>query len=323
MKKWSLFFLFAALLCYLTFAPGRLQRTISKESHDQKTLHVLSTTGMIGDLVAGIGQEKVTSSVLIHGQLDPHNYQLVKGDVEKFSHADLIFYNGLGLEHAGSLVHLLQESAKAIGVGDQIGELVPEKILWTKGLPDPHIWMDVSLWMEASFVVESALSAASPEEANYFHKNGSALRERLAKLDQTIFQTIAFIPVEKRFVITSHDAFSYFVRRYFCQSIEGTDEGVSSWRERFKAPAGLAPDGQLNFHDIEKIVDYLEKRGASTLFPESNVAQDALKKIVQCGREKGLKIKIAKEVLYGDAMGPYHYEEMMEHNANTLRNHLQ
>ena len=59
-------------------------------------LKVLSTTAMLHDLVKQIGGDEIDSTVLICGDLDPHTYQLVKGDGEKLSFADLVFYNGLG-----------------------------------------------------------------------------------------------------------------------------------------------------------------------------------------------------------------------------------
>ena len=57
-------------------------------------LRVLSTTAMINDLVKEIGGEHVAAISLIVGDMDPHSYELVKGDDEKIKMADLIFSNG-------------------------------------------------------------------------------------------------------------------------------------------------------------------------------------------------------------------------------------
>src|SRR5579872_4447872 len=56
---------------------------------------ILSTTAQIGDLAEEIGGERVDGWVLIQGDLDPHSYEIVKGDDEKLARAQLIFYNGL------------------------------------------------------------------------------------------------------------------------------------------------------------------------------------------------------------------------------------
>jgi manganese/zinc/iron transport system substrate-binding protein len=54
-------------------------------------LKILSTTAMINDLVQHIAEGHGLMAVLIQGNLDPHSYQLVKGDDEKLKAADLIF----------------------------------------------------------------------------------------------------------------------------------------------------------------------------------------------------------------------------------------
>ena len=60
----------------------------------------------------------------------------------------LLLYNGLGLEHGASVVGLIQTHPNALGVADAIRAVQPEKILWKGTIPDPHVWMDVSLWAE-------------------------------------------------------------------------------------------------------------------------------------------------------------------------------
>src|SRR5271165_630667 len=96
-------------------------------------LKVLSTIEMINDLVVQIGGEYVDSAVLIQGELDPHSYQLVKGDDEKLAFADIIFFNGLGLEHGPSLQSYLLNYGKAFGLGDRLIRENPTLLLYFKG----------------------------------------------------------------------------------------------------------------------------------------------------------------------------------------------
>ena len=70
-------------------------------------LKVLCTTVIIKDVVEGVGGEYIDVISLINGGLDPHSYELVKGDNEKFQCAEVIFSNGLGLESGTSLQYLL------------------------------------------------------------------------------------------------------------------------------------------------------------------------------------------------------------------------
>ena len=52
------------------------------------------------------------------------------------------------------------------------------------------------------------------------------------------------------------------------------------------------------------------------IFPESNMNQDALKKVISCCSHT---VRFSDKPLYGDAMGPGTYLEMIRHNVETLK----
>ena len=78
--------------------------------------------------------------------LDPHSYELVKGDDEKLDRADLIFYNGLGLEHGRALFLHAFPDLISMRSATAIMQKYPERILHKGPAIDPHIWMDISIW---------------------------------------------------------------------------------------------------------------------------------------------------------------------------------
>lgn len=279
---------------------------------------VLTTIAQIGDLTDRIGGDRIDLCILIQGALDPHSYEMVKGDDERLQRADLIFYNGLGLEHGASLSTWLHTSEKATAVGERILSSSPEKILRKGDSIDPHLWMDIALWSETIDPITEALIERDPEGTAYYQARAVQLKEQMAEADREVRGILHQVPPEKRYLVTSHDAFQYFTRSYLAQ------EGEENWRERFEAPEGLAPDGQLSPVDIRRIIHYLKSHGISTLFPESNVSRDSIRKIASAGREMGLKIHICEETLYGDAMDGENlcYLDMMRHNAETIANYL-
>ena len=285
-------------------------------------LKVLSTTAMVNDLVKEIGKERVDPLVLIVGEIDPHSYELVKGDDEKLSHAAIVFCSGLGLEHGASLRYQLQHHLCTIALGDKIQEEHPESILKVNGQIDPHIWMDISLWKEAIGPIVEVFSKMDPSYAAFYQENGQALRRQMELAHQKMLEQLQMIPEEKRFLVTSHDAFNYFARAYLATPSERKD---NTWQKRFAAPEGLAPDGQLSTTDIQKMIEHLRTYKITVLFPESNVSKDSLKKIVSSCKEIGWTVTISPDVLYGDAMGSIgsdadSYLKMMQHNQDALIN---
>lgn len=61
-------------------------------------LNVVTTTGMIGDIVKNVGGDYVEVISLMGPGVDPHLYKASEGDVTRLQSANLIFYNGLHLE---------------------------------------------------------------------------------------------------------------------------------------------------------------------------------------------------------------------------------
>ncbi len=284
---------------------------------DSPKVKILSTTAQIGDLATEIGGERVDGWILIQGDLDPHSYEIVKGDDEKFARAQLIFYNGLGLEHGASLSSLLRGSPRAVAIGERIRDSYPERILKKDEAVDPHIWMDISLWQKAIDPIVESLSRVDREGASYYRERGDALALKMEQTHKEIQEQLSAVPSEKRYLVTSHDAFQYFTRSYLAES------GESDRNVRFTAPEGLAPDGQLNPLDIERIIDFLRSKKITVVFPESNVSRDSIKKIAISGKELGLDIRICSEALYGDSMSGLSYFEMMKSNADVIKRYLE
>ncbi len=304
------------LICLLGVGCSQGDHTLDKWMQPDSKIKVLSTTAIIDDVVGKIGQDRIAHMSLITGDVDPHSYELVKGDDEKISQATLIFCHGLGLEHGASLRTKLDHKEGVTYLGDYVRGQNPEAILMKDGQVDPHIWMDVLLWTSVIEPVVEELSKKDPEGASFYQHNGELLKEEMLQVHEKIISQITSIPPEKKYLVTSHDAFNYFTHRYLAQ-------GEENWNERAKAPEGLAPDGQLSCFDIQQIVDHLCAYQISVVFPESNVSKDSLKKIVAACLEKGLSIKIASGHLHADALGPTGsdadtYLKMMQHNVSLL-----
>lgn len=290
----------------------------------ENRIKVLSTIAMIQDLVVAIGGDTVAPLTLVRGELDPHSYQLVKGDDEKLAMADLIFCSGLGLEHGPSLRESLVMSPKAICLGDQIYHADPSLILFLQKTPDPHIWMDMSLWAKGIPFIVKALSKQNPEKADFYKQNGEALTKKMMETHLLMQQEMAKIPEERRYLVTSHDAFNYFTRAYLATEKEREQGG---WQNRFVAPEGLAPESQLSSTDIRLILNHIKAYKIKVVFPESNVSRASIMKLLDAGNEEGLHLTIAKGPLYGDAMGPPGsdgdtYLKMIQHDVETIVQYL-
>ena len=279
----------------------------------KEKLSVLSTTVMIGDIVTYIGGDKIVSDILINRELDPHSYEFVKGDDEKLLEADLIFYNGLGLEHGGSVRRYLNKSLNSYALGDELDRRCPGLLIYLDHIPDPHIWMDVSLWQKVAQLVTQILMEKDPVHSAYFLERGGRLQNKYAQLHQAIHKKMTSISLEQRYLVTSHDAFNYFARAYL-----GSD-----WQQRVLAPEGLAPDGQISLQGLRLIIDQMKENYIEVIFPEAYVSSDPLKKIQESADFEGLAVKLSNDPLYSDSLPEAtDYEGMMSYNAGVIYDNL-
>ena len=277
---------------------------------------IVATTTMIGDLVKQIAGDKVELFVLMPPGTDPHGYKPTTKDLADVSRGDFVFYNGLHLE--GTMVELFEEKMKGKAVA--VARDIPtDKLLpWQAGqggAHDPHIWFDPTLWRFAAHTVRDELARINPANTAEYDKNLSDLDGRLGKLDEYIRQRIGQIPQNRRVLITSHDAFNYYGRRYELE-VRGI-QGIST-----ETDAGLA--------NIQEAVRFILQRKIPAIFVESSVNHATIKRVQADCETAGHHVKIPGE-LYSDAMGapgehPGYavetYEGMLKYNTDTIANAL-
>lgn len=319
--KNSIFLSLIVLLgSFFSCAKGeRTQTDFEKWVNETGKIKVLVTTAMIEDLVKRVGQDHVSVIAMIKEDADPHSYEIVKGDDEKFFYADVVFSNGLQLEHSASMQHQLSRHRNVVRLGDELFSRFPEKMIHVDQEIDPHIWMDVSLWSKLVPIVADKLCEIDPVHSSDYKRYQAQVEEEMAAKDKELFALYQAIPKEKRYLVTSHDAFNYHVRRYFASEDE-IREGT--WKKRFKALQGLAPDEQISSLEIKDLVAHITSFDIDIIFPEANLSKDSLEKVKESCSRLGKKIALSSKTLYGDTLGGKTYFEMLDHNARLIQNEL-
>ena len=251
-------------------------------------LRVVATTSLIADTAARIAGPHARVEGLMGPGVDPHLYKASESDVRRLAEADLVLYNGLHLEgKMGDILTKMARSRPVVAVTegiepDQLRE--PPEFL---GQYDPHVWFDVSLWEKTLDPIARELSALDPAHAADYTANAAALRAELRELDAWVKQQIGSLPESQRVLVTAHDAFGYFGRRYGMEVV-GL-QGISTLSE-----AGL--------HDVERVVDLVLDRRVKAIFVESSVPRRSIEAVQAALRDKGHPVEIGGQ-LYSDSLG--------------------
>ena len=288
----------------------------SCQKEDQKTtfgpsqypIPITATTGMIADVARQIGGDKVKVTGLIGEGIDPHLYKPTRKDLVALSNADMVLFNGLKLE--GKMEDVLLKIAKT---GKPVlavaSDLVTRKdyLMGDEAHRDPHVWMDVSGWIEVTGTITQELSDFDPTNAETYSKNSQNYLAELKALDDYARDSFATIPQEQRVLVTAHDAFGYLGRAYGLE---------------VKGIQGISTESEAGVKDIEDLVNYLVARKIPAVFVESSVSDQNVRALLEGAKARGQQVRIGGE-LFSDAMGPtgtYEgtYLGMIDHNVTVI-----
>ena len=299
--------LFIISICFVIIACKQ------KEKSDSSQLNVVTTTTMITDLVKNVGGDLITVNGLMGAGVDPHLYKASEGDVSKLFNADIIFYNGLHLE--GKLVEVFEKMESQEKTQVALAEVLDKNGLigseYFASNYDPHVWFNIDYFRQFVSEVVATLSRKDPQNAAIYAQNGSAFIAKLITLENEVKQTIASLPVEKRILVTAHDAFNYFGQAYDFEVV-----GLQ----------GLSTATEAGVKDVQRLSAFIIEKGVKAIFVESSVPRRTIEALQEAVRSKGQEVKIGGS-LYSDALGSPNTEEgtylgMFRYNVNTIVNEL-
>jgi zinc/manganese transport system substrate-binding protein len=216
--------------------------------------------------------------------------------------------NGLGLE--GWLQRLVESSGGNATTVVATRGIVPRTIAAGEILdrdhgaraPDPHAWQSVPNAETYVVNIRDAMVSADPANAATYRANAAAYLTKLEALDRDVREAVARIPINRRKVISTHDAFGYFAAAY----------GIT-----FIAPEGVSTETEPSARDIATIITMIKNDRTPAVFLE-NVSDPRLMR--QIASETGTSIG---GTLYSDSLTKEDgeaptYIAMVRHNITTI-----
>lgn len=279
---------------------------------EDRKVRVVTTTNFVTDLVTEVGGDRVQVDGLMGAGVDPHLYKATAGNVGRISDADVVFYVGLHLEaKMGDVLDKTAHRRPVVAVGEVLDEqdlLEPPSALAAAGAEhDPHVWFDTDLWSQTPDVVADTLAKLDPTHADEYRDRADAYEASIQEAGDAARTRLAGIPQARRVLVTSHDAFRYFGRRFDVE---------------VEAIQGISTVAEATTDDIDRIAQLLADRGIRAVFVESSVPRKTIDAVVAAAERKGASVEVGGE-LFSDAAGDEGTPEgtylgMLEHNVDAL-----
>ncbi|HLQ33843.1 MAG TPA: metal ABC transporter substrate-binding protein [Chloroflexota bacterium] len=188
-------------------------------------LNVATTVAPISSIVRNVGGDRINLHGIIPDGTDSHTFQPAPGDAKVLAKADIVVLNGLHLEtpteklaranlKSGAGIYMLGDSA--VSAKEWIFDFsFPSE----NGDPNPHLWMNPQYALKYAELTRDWLSERDPKNRHYFGENEQQYASKLGQVDKAIEIAVNSIPPRNRKLLTYHDSFAYFGRRYSIEPI--------------------------------------------------------------------------------------------------------
>jgi zinc/manganese transport system substrate-binding protein len=277
-------------------------------------LRVVVSFTILADFARTVGGARVAVASLVPPDGDAHVYQPTPADGRTIAAAQLVVFNGFGLEGAGfgRLVRAAAAHAPIVNASDGITPRMMQADVGAAGglravldaglTQDPHAWQNVANAPIYVRNIATALARVDPDGAALYQENAARAAQELTALDAWVRTRIASVPAAKRRAITTHDAFGYFAAAYGVQ---------------FLAAQGLSSEQEPSAGQVAHVIAQARRLGIRALFIENMTNPRSIEQIArELGAPPGGR-------LYADSLSPPNgpaatYAAMIRSNVETL-----
>jgi len=267
-SQWIVFLVFSGLL----MSWGCRENEPSRAAADPAKLRIVTTVAPITNIVENVAGDKINLIGIIPEGIDSHTFEPIPSDAKLLTEADLIIINGLDLEiptvklaeanlkRGASILSLGQRTLKE---SDYVYDFSFPK---EKGHPNPHLWLNPEYAMSYATVTRDELVRLDPANKATYEQNTAAFVKKLQALDQAIKEGVQTIPPNNRRLLTYHDSWPYFARRYGFQvigAVQPSDFSDPSPRE------------------VARLIEQIRKEKVSALFGSEVFPSPVLEQIAR------------------------------------------
>ncbi len=250
--------------------------------HDGK-LKVATTVAPLTNIVLNIGGDRIHIHGLIPDGVDSHTFEPKPSDAEVLSRASMLIMNGAHLEGSTEKVaqQNLKDKSKIYHLADNTlsgdAENCDTCFLYDfsfpreKGDPNPHLWMNPQYALKYAQLVEGWLAQNDAANADYYKGNLDRYSAVLTRLDSAIAQATQTVPPNQRKLLTYHDSWAYWARRYGWTVIGAVQPSD------FKEPSA---------QEVAALIDQIKQQQVPAVFGSEVFPSKVLEQIAREGHAK-------------------------------------
>ena len=271
--------------------------------------HVVTTVAPVTSIVENVAGSRARVTGIVPEGVNSHTFRPVPSDARTMARADLIVLNGLYLEiptlklaraNKRTDTPILLLGNRTLAEQDYVFDFSFPK---DQGHPNPHLWPDPNHVMTYARLVRDALTAADPGGRAVYEANTDRYLGQLRALDKAIAAAVATVPVRNRRLLTYHDSWPYFAKRYGFTVVGAVQ------------PSSFAEPSP---REVARLIDQLNRERVPAVFGSEVFPSPVLRQIAREAETRFID-SLRDDDLPGETGDPVHsYTGMMLANVRTI-----
>lgn len=294
MKKSSIIItIFILMLALAGCVNNNTDKTSSK-------LNVYTSIYPLYDFTYKIGGDKINVQNMVPQGTEPHLWEPTPTEIAKLSKADMLIYNGMGVESWIDKVIASNESknlsfvetSKVIEKNQQLAN-------------DPHIWLNPIFAKKQMELIKNELSLKDSANKDFYQANYEKYAAEFDNLDKLYKDEIGKLP--NKAIVVSHSAFGYLCNAYGLNQI---------------AIEGINAEAEPSLKKMAEISDYVKQNNIKVIFFEELISPKISESIAKETGAKVDKLNPLEGLSEEDISLGKDYFDIMKDNLEALKRAL-
>lgn len=227
------------------------------DKKDKSKLSVTTSFYPLYDFSVKLGGDKATVTNLTPSGVEPHDWEPSSNDMITLENADILVYNGSGMESwtDSALSALNNSDLIVVEASRGLSDLTAADEDGSGTSADPHVWLDPEYAKAQMKAILDAYIKADPENESYYQANYDKYAAEFDLLDSEFEEALSGLTQKN--IVVAHDAFGYLCRAY----------GLTQMPIE-----GLSADSEPSSARMSEIIDFVRKNNVKVIFFEELVS---------------------------------------------------
>ena len=256
----------------------------------------------VAEFVKMIGGDKYEVKTIIKTSEEPHSFELTSQAMKDLEGADLIAYNGAGMESfIDDLKDNVKDDDKFLDLSDGLTLLDSSKEGSDMASINPHTWLSIK---NAKVMVDNIyrkLASMDPANEKYYKDNLDKVLAKFDDLDKKFTDELAKVKDKEKYFVVSHAAFNYLADDYGLKQV---------------AVTGISPEEEPSAKDLKTIADFVKEKNIKTIFFEGKATPKVAETLAKNTGTKTSTLYTMENL--DDDMVAKGYIGLMEENLKAL-----